>query len=569
MIVVMVMVLIFLSMVLTVVMLSTSATRRATAFQNRLIAFQVAEAGIQDALYWLNYGGYAGGQYPCTGPNATYDGSYKYFRGSDYTGTDSIWTNADPNTFTYTPAKEIPLGKCTLYFEDNTETDLDRIVSTGYYRGRTATITVNIRGQNGEGNALHGTSWRVLRDMGYVNGGWTNGTATWGTAEEFNKHALRANILTLTTPTVDGNVVYIDNGSSFPTAGRWTKTVSQYAIEANSMVRVDSSLYFPSDPTASAISATYSDTHVYATYPFYVDPDGAGAAPQATVYAADCFEFTNGDTINIPIAVNGKARFLGTSMAIDSYVRVNAAGAETGAVDIQGSARVRNFLDAAGAVTISGSAAIGGANGVCVKGSSIAITSATVTVDTSLLHSTGAITATITGNANPFTGVFFAEGGTSQFGTTANGLKLGTESSPIRIVIKNYASGVQLRGVTLFGTVFSQGAIGLYNGNKITAEKDTGIALAYDCAGGGSGTIVSDANTDYETGLVITRGNGNAIVLSNDQVKGALIADGTVSLFNGTVIWDAAQFKNTSAVYKNTKGGRRVYLPAPGSWSFR
>ena len=58
MIVAVVMALVFFMLVLTVSVLSTSAYKRSHFYKDRAIALNLAEAGIADALYRMNYKDY-------------------------------------------------------------------------------------------------------------------------------------------------------------------------------------------------------------------------------------------------------------------------------------------------------------------------------------------------------------------------------------------------------------------------------------------------------------------------------------------------------------------------------
>ncbi|MCM8821068.1 MAG: hypothetical protein NC932_03870, partial [Candidatus Omnitrophica bacterium] len=64
MIMVLVMIIIFAALILAVVISSTTAIRRAHFYKDKTIALQVAQAGIQEVLYRMNYSRYDTGQYP-------------------------------------------------------------------------------------------------------------------------------------------------------------------------------------------------------------------------------------------------------------------------------------------------------------------------------------------------------------------------------------------------------------------------------------------------------------------------------------------------------------------------
>jgi Tfp pilus assembly protein PilX len=594
MIMVLVMIIIFASLILAVVISSTTAIRRAHYYKDKSTALEVAEAGLQDALYWMNYKGYDSGNcYPCTsletGTYGQYDEHIRYFRGSNYpplsdpTATDT-WTATEPTDYNPTGVQG---ARCVVEFSDEDETDtanLDTITSTGHHKGRTAKISVRIRGQNGEGNPEH--IGRALNNF-YYDGGWHERLATWGVPEDFNKHTVfTAKNVTAGTPenvTITGNISYQEEPLPPFTPGEWTKNMPFYPVDVNNMVRVETSIYIPElpIPSTSTIDATYDDTGFY-PYPYEMDPDGAGPAPQATVSASKFFEFTNGDTVIVPIEILGEALFDET-MVIRDYVKVNGnatfqgnAAVEhdvvvNGNATIKGSAKVTSLIDASGTITITESAKFLYGTKVGVNGSGITISSANVQIETGLFHSTSNISINCANTTeNSFVGTFYAESGTSHFG---GGCRIGTETNPALIVTEGITTFVNLEGMTLNGTVYSQGRIWIGNAdNTITADKNTGVALILDRAAvGENGTIVTNTTNDTITGLIYARGGDSTggdstVSLNNDTVTGAVVCDGTVQ-YTGTVnhYFDKENFEKIPQVYKNFKGGRRRYLPVPGS----
>ncbi|MCD6407873.1 hypothetical protein J7L87_02340, partial [bacterium] len=212
-IVVLVMVVIFASLILAVVLSATIAIRKANYYKDKTIALQIAEAGIEDCLFWMNYRGYFYHYYPCT-VSGDFDPKYKYFKGSDYAGTDT-WTDTPPSPTNpyYQPVKGLTKPNfCKLEFQDRSDTDMDEIISTGYYNGKTATIRVRIRGSNGNGNASHdvsGINDRWLTDWGWDGSRNTSGVATWGVSEAINKHVIYSrtiNFPSVNPPVISGNV---------------------------------------------------------------------------------------------------------------------------------------------------------------------------------------------------------------------------------------------------------------------------------------------------------------------------------------------------------------------------
>jgi len=59
----------------------------------------------------------------------------------------------------------------------------------------------------------------------------------------------------------------------------------------------------------------------------------------------------------------------------------------------------------------------------------------------------------------------------------------------------------------------------------------------------------------------------NQTINFNGNVKGSIITNGTVNLNGGSLIYDPAPYKDsTGSVFRGFVGGRRKYLPVPGSW---
>ncbi|HRR96733.1 MAG TPA: hypothetical protein P5150_08425, partial [Candidatus Ratteibacteria bacterium] len=62
-------------------------------------------------------------------------------------------------------------------------------------------------------------------------------------------------------------------------------------------------------------------------------------------------------------------------------------------------------------------------------------------------------------------------------------------------------------------------------------------------------------------------GSTSSITLTNGNIYGSIITNGTVYLNGGSIEYNPEAYKKGKGdVYKGFVGGRRVYVPVPGSW---
>ncbi|MFN4226764.1 MAG: hypothetical protein ACK4F0_01300, partial [Candidatus Ratteibacteria bacterium] len=144
---VIVMIVLFSSLIMVIVLSATTSIKRAYYFHDKLKALEIAENAIQDVFNWMNYRAYEEEHYPSfyannDVPNAP---TKVYFTGTTFTATPTKLIAP------YIPEK----GECILEFLDDNGENKDTITAIGKYRGKTAKITVNIRGKNGYDNNNH------------------------------------------------------------------------------------------------------------------------------------------------------------------------------------------------------------------------------------------------------------------------------------------------------------------------------------------------------------------------------------------------------------------------------
>lgn len=210
---VIVMIVLFSSLILAVVLSATISIRRANYYKDKLIALEIAEQGIQEILYRMNYYGYRENDGGTEWKRASWIGynlqsstvnipkwyndliSSKGFSSSDLNKyeTDILFPELGKN------------AKSTIYFIDinsttNPETDLDLIISKGSYNGRISTISFLLRGA-GEIKNYSSDFW--YGDFSDKNTKRTKGNP--GIAEAFNKHVIYATTISGTSTQVKGN----------------------------------------------------------------------------------------------------------------------------------------------------------------------------------------------------------------------------------------------------------------------------------------------------------------------------------------------------------------------------
>jgi Tfp pilus assembly protein PilX len=630
MIMVLVMIIIFASLILAVVISSSTAIRRAHYYKDKSTALQVAEAGLQDALYWMNYKGYDSGNcYPCTNlTTGTYDYNLylKYFRGSDYpplsdpTATDT-WTATEPTPgndyLGYNPTG-IQGARCVVEFSDEDETDtanLDTIKSTGHYKGRTATVSVRIRGQNGEGNPEH--IGRALNNF-YYDGSWPwpPRFATWGIPEAFNKHVIYARKVSGTANKIVGNIFAgntIDLVST--TANLYTVTIAKpsyfdnFTIADTEIYREDIPDISPPPPPPPPYEvyflkaegvysdlvfgfkndATGYDTCINWDYttglPEYLDTSLPSSSPLGIGYNGN--DYTFGDTqIDYSFFVKGN----GTAGATFN----NANLAITKTFEVTGTLTMTSDN-----ITVSYPVKVGG---------SLTISDA-ITTDTEPVFIVGGsvtLNNNVTGDfvvvGNPTTtSISIGSGVTIAGALIADKINTFTSTnSSIDATNSKYKAGLYVNATgnisfTLPSTsTFEIGdnqdaGIVLYSeGGDITAEIQKDL-VETDGFVSGKSAIVSYSNANISTcpitinnnvdinGLIYSHNdntsNTNAVevVYINNTIgslKGAIVTNGKVTFNNAvTLEYDSDLYKDPAnyQIYPNFKGGRRRYLPVPGS----
>jgi len=250
-IVVLVLVVLFSALILVVVLSATMAIRKAHYYTDKTIALEIAESGMQQILYNLNYYGYQEDNNGTEWTRASWIGSK--FQSSSYSipqWYSNLITNNGLTTSDLTEYEtELNLpeyagkGKYKLYFIDansttNPETDLDLVIVKGTYKGKTATISCLLRGA-GEIKNYGDDYW--YGDFKIKNTNRTQGSC--GISEAFNKHTIYATNVSGASSSIEGNITTI---SSKPPSFPWSEAT--WVETPNTAIPVLGDDWKPEDP---------------------------------------------------------------------------------------------------------------------------------------------------------------------------------------------------------------------------------------------------------------------------------------------------------------------------------
>jgi len=534
MIVAVVMALVFFMLVLTVSVLSTSAYKRSHFYKDRAIALNLAEAGIADALYRMNYKDYGAGA------------------GHLYPWGDGAADNPD------TVNDPFGTGSGSYIIElTDAGANADILKATGIYKGRRRTIQVKIRGDNAIGD-----------DLNKVDN---------GIAEAFNKHVVYAKTVTLgaTPTTITGNVI-TESADPGTVVGRtWTQ------MAANALGAVPAPPDINSDITAdpgneagfvAAGGTWYKNGWLQGDEVTSFNASGYGAYVDAT------------DTYNFDAATKTIANSL---YIVQGTIGANGPGgpgsvlAENGHANFTNTTTFSNFFKAAGQITVSNTVtvnangALKGLGGITVNGATI--TGSLAVRDSDLSFSTAASTIDSSGNTKKGAVMLYDALGNNSLTIDANfapNITLKNDDSQAAIIVYstvaitaaepvaindapqiNLASGNQPAGIIVYSTSDNANL-------TINTPADTINGLIY--AGSGDATATYSATITLTDGTVGSSTLGGVIVAGGTDP--ANTAGGTINLNGGTINWKKRNYVATSSIFQNFSGGRRVYLPVIGSW---
>ncbi len=574
-IIVLVLILLFSAIILSVVLTSTTTYRRSTYFRDRNIAFNLAQIGIADALYKLNYRYHDSNHY------------YGFTSEGECLNSDYISHNGYPNNgdvFSYTiKASEIgiPLASVNdktivqLFIGDRTF--FDTLVSTGKFRGRTVKISTNIRTLSDENTNLE-TS---LSDN-------TN-SDTKGIPEAFNKHVIYASNISGTGTTVKGN---ISANSTKPTPwpatwteATWTQTDISLPLPSIPVLPFEN---IPADTEISpdwikfkAINGhlgyttdgtTWKTGHLEGveyepttdTFTFYSNYDRSilgnkkirvEKSDTSPTYGGACFD--GAEVVNSVLA-DGDITFTDTIiLGKDAIFEADVNNDGIGTIVINPNTTFSGsdliFYDYNG----NGSFTINQAN-IIINGALITNCSLTIAAPNLTINASGS-------NKNAAIIVYSGENTIFTLNSTPN-ITLGNNQTYAFFLAINSSNPT-----TLTANIGTSGNVNFETNPIINLQnKATFVSYAYSAGSSSIINIGSTSNYVKILGLVFSCGatTGN-ITLSNTNttINGCLVANGTITLNAGSLIYNGDYFKSGSTeIYKGFTGGRRIYLPF--NWRF-
>ncbi|HOV21756.1 MAG TPA: hypothetical protein PLW95_03645 [bacterium] len=567
-IVVLVIVVLFSAFILIVVLSATSAIRRAHYFDDKTTALTIAEAGLQQVIYNMNYTNYDSGYYPF-GVNSDNPLTPSWDETSE--------THIDTSNFG-------PQSSCSVRICDGTGEDT-RIVSTGKYRGKQARISVEIRSAN-----------PIIRGDKLNDG---VGTETQGIPEAFNKHTIYANTIgPLSVPnsvTIRGNICAAFWPSSCDAIGEYTLTDTNVSIDTIPRLASDPSVTFPPSPADDNYADKYdaSGNRVEGvptgdvstiindgvwwdgvdTYYFGTD-DGTGTDTNHYVFTPHSVKIeganavlTNGVKIGNYFKCDGEVRvetavFSGDNAVVDAETITIPTGAEIGEIGPTYCLIVKPSTSSS--LSIGNNVTINGDFGISPittpinlsAGSNFRINGCLFTNESLNINSP------ITINASPSTkkaGILLYSNVDKTFDLTiANSIGITTG--------ENQVAGIMVYFEKPLGDDYSGKISNItISGNITLNDTENDKFLLINQSDSGYINISSDINGSIYSAYY--GGSTSSITLTNGKIYGSIITNGTVNLNGGSIIYNSEAYKKGKGdVYKGFVGGRRVYVPVPGSW---
>ncbi|MCM8817049.1 MAG: hypothetical protein NC913_06025 [Candidatus Omnitrophica bacterium] len=581
--IVIVLILLFSAIILSVVLTSTTAYRRSVYFRDRNIAFNLAQIGIADALYKLNYRYHDPGHYYGFRPD-----------GECLLLSDGAPKNGD--IFTYTlKATEIgfPLASIndgvTVQLIINDGTYPDTLLAIGKYRGRTAKLSAGIRTLSDENTNLQ----RPLAD----SADWD----TKGVPEAFNKHVIYAGSVSGTGTTVKGNIATSspkpDPWPATWTDATWIQTSISLPKPIVPYVPFETNPDYPPSPDWNGwIEFQMRGQPRYridgGSWNLITGYPGGGVSYSADGTNTETFTFTGtfnpqGRKIYVrasfsPSGRSGGACFDGSSGNINIVNSVLADGniVFKGNVNLSQNAIFEADVnnDGVGTLIIHPNTTFSGSDLIVYDyngNGSFVINQANITINGALITN---CSMTIGANANNFridattstknAAIILYSPQTTTFTLSSTpDITLGNSQHYAFLLLAQNVDPLAVKQLTVnIGTsgnvdFFTRPIINL--GNKATfVAYSTAIPPSIPHAINlniGSGSYYAKI-----PGLIFSYGNPGNITLNNANtyINGCLVANGTVTLNSGTLVYDKnALSADRVNIYSGFAGGRRIYLP--------
>jgi len=591
---VIVMIVLFTSLILAVVLSATMSIRRANYYKDKLIALEIAETGLQKILYNMNYYGYQENNTGTTWSKASWIGSN--FISSSFSlpkwYSDLITSKGLTENDLTKYETEISLpeyggkGKYTLYFIDAnsqtaSETDLDLIVAKGSYRGRTATISFLLRGageiqMDNSGNYFYGDFKNSLGVQPVKNPNRTLGTC--GIPEAFNKHVIYGYNVTFPNPSTDinikGNITYstVTNKPTNLSQATWTETNINFL---DYIPRVETDLFIdniPSPPPSYSVYFISPPGHPNEAFEFRSEHTGSDtivSPPLGNVNYTSPSDYTFTNTqIAYSFKVWGDANSNGTpsqtaNLTLNGTNTISNACYVTNNLTINGNLNTTNstIFRVGGALTINSGTIING-DFVCILDSPSSINITSITINN------GSFVLLIKGGTNP---------GINISGITINGASSNYKSAII--IYDNSTNGAVINPISIDNIiinangktkifVYSKRSVSLNVQNNLSDNtiNETPAVIIY----GEKEAKISIASGKQVNGSIYCGSPTNAQITldpNSKVINGVLITNGTININNGvSIIYDKSLFPVNSDAFRGFVGGRRKYLPVPGSW---
>jgi len=507
---------IFLALGLALMLSVKGTLRQADTGRNNLIAYNLAEAGIADALFRLNYGTAVvmpppDDNFPFTGepnnllvPSTHFDATNFSFEVPDITTPPSrvideiIYTPHTATTGDYYRVTAVNLGANHW-----------KLISEGFYKGSYKKIEVRLRG---------------IQDTGAIRQGLTQGIA-----EAFNKHAVYAYELNYgigATPTIRGNVAIVQNTAFSPDGINNSLTLLPTPLIPPFLFNppVFDDTQYP-NPTLGSYTWDYIDLGA--------DGDLAGGGGPTAHYtvADDTYTFSSGGNFNQRTRIQGNVRIMTTAVTVSALITVdNITNTDP-----------KNLTIDANMLTPSSEGILYVANGGSISiGSGCNLTGPSST-DIPIVYTLGNISI---GNTTQITGNIRSGGTLTLDGVTLNGTAIGLTGG---VILENNACIIQPE----IGrpAIISTGQISIEN-------------FSHNIRG----LVFTSRHTGTDD-CVISGGTINGAIVVGNNTAGELTLNGSP-----TITWYPESFTTTLSVYNNFAnsdvfpGGQRVYLPAIGGW---
>lgn len=559
--IVIVLILLFSAIILSVVLTSTTAYRRSTYFRDRNIAFNLAQIGIADALYKLNY--------------RYHDANHYYgFRpdGECLLLTDGVPANGTTYEYTISATQlGLPLASindgATVQLIISDGTFYDTLISTGRYRGRTVRISTNIRTQSDENTNLQ----RTLEDS-------TN-QDTKGIPEAFNKHVIYAGNVSGSGTKVKGNIAtQSSKPSSWPpswTDATWTQTsISlpvpfipslpfeiqppdpapagwvEFQMRGQPRYRIDGGTWQTPLPAGVTYSSDGTGTETF-TFTTYTPPGNrkiyvrASFSPSGRSGGA-CFD--NATIVNSVLA-DGNIVFKGT---------INLSNSTVFEADVDG--------DGIGTLIIHPNTTFSGSDLIVYDyngDGSFTINHSNIRIDGAFVTN---CSLTIGPSANNLT--IDASSSTKSAALTIYSLSSYTftlNSTPNIILGDNqkYTFLLLSTNQPIIANIGTGGNVNFIS-NPIANLENRPTIVAYSISGSTSINIGSASYLAKIPGLIFSGGIPGNISLNNANtlINGCLVASGTVSLNGGELNYDRNILSpDRGDIFTGFKGGRRIFIP--------